>query len=156
MEGDFAGESKLFMSSKHFREYFKPYHKEIVDHVHKRGLKIIKHTDGNVWPILDDLLEVGFDGFHPVQPQCMDIAEVKEHVGGNLCLSGNIDCRDLLCFDSEENVERTVKQTIETAAPGGGYIICSSNSIHPGVKPENYIAMIRAAHKYGVYPSEGP
>lgn len=156
LAGDFAGESKLFMSPRHFREHFKPYHNEIVEHVHEHGLKIIKHSDGNVWPILDDFLEVGFDGFHPIQPQCMDIARVKEHVSGNLCLLGNIDCRDLLCFDTEENVVKAVKETIEKAAPGGGYIICSSNSIHPGVKPENYIAMIRAAHKYGVYPSEVP
>jgi uroporphyrinogen decarboxylase len=49
-------------------------------------------------------------------------------------------------------VEDVVKHTIKIAAPGGSYIIMSSNSIHPGVKPENYIAMVKAAHKYGVYP----
>lgn len=151
MEGDLAGESTTLMSPKHYREYVKCYQREIVDYAHQKGLKIVKHSDGNVWPILDDFVEVGFDGFHPVQPQCMDIAEVKEHLAGKVCLLGNIDCRHLLPFGTEEEVEEAVKETIEKAAPGGGYIICSSNSIHPGCKAENYLAMIKAAHKYGVY-----
>jgi uroporphyrinogen decarboxylase len=58
----------------------------------------------------------------------------------------------LLCFDTPENVEKAVQDTIAKAAPGGGYIISSSNSIHVGVKPENYLAMLKAAHRYGVYP----
>jgi len=151
--GDLAGEYTTIMSPKHYREFIKPYHREIVDHAHKRGLKIIKHTDGNVWSILDDFLEVGFDGLHPIQPQCMDIGEVKTYLAGKMCVMGNIDCRDLLVSGTEEEVEQTVRETIEKAAPGGGYIISSSNSIHPNVKPENYIAMIRAAHKYGIYSS---
>lgn len=149
--GDLAGEKTTIMSPKHYREYIKPYHRELVEHTHQRGAKIVKHSDGNVWPILDDLLEVGFDGIHPIQPQCMDIAEVKAYLAGRACILGNIDCRDLLPFGSEEDVDAAVKETIREAAPGGGYIISSSNSIHPGCKPENYIAMVRAAHKYGVY-----
>jgi uroporphyrinogen decarboxylase len=151
MPGDLAGEYTTIMSPKHYREYIKPYHKEIVDHAHQRGLRIVKHTDGNAWPILDDFLEVGFDGLHPIQPQCMDIGEVKAYLAGKMCVLGNIDCRDLLVSGTEEEVEETVRETIEKAAPGGGYIISSSNSIHPGCKPENYIAMVNAAHKYGAY-----
>ncbi len=81
----------------------------------------------------------------------MDIAKVKAHVNGKCCLVGNIDCRYLLCEGSEEEVEEEVLRTIEIAAPGGGYVISTSNSVHPGVKPENYIAMVRAAQKYGLY-----
>jgi uroporphyrinogen decarboxylase len=149
--GDLAGETTTLMSPRHFRIYVKPYHREIVEYAHKNGFKIVKHSDGNVWSILDDFVEVGFDGIHPIQPQCMDIGEVKEYLAGKACILGNIDCRDLLPFGSEEEVENAVKETIETAAPGGGYIICSSNSIHPGCKAENYRAMINAAHKYGEY-----
>lgn len=153
MNGDLAGELTTIMSPKHHREYTKPYHKELVDRAHQKGLKIVKHSDGNLWPILDDLLEVGFDALHPIQPQCMDIGEVKAYLGGRMCVVGNIDCRDLLVSGAEEEVERTVKETIEKAGQGGGYIISSSNSIHPNCKPENYTAMIRAAHKYGGYDS---
>lgn len=149
--GDLAGEYTTIMSPEHYREYIKPYHREIVEHAHRSGAKIVKHTDGNIWSILDDLLEVGFDGIHPIQPQCMDIGEAKRHIAGRACVLGNIDCRDLLPSGTEEEVESTVKDTIAQAAPGGGYIISSSNSIHPGVKPANYIAMVKAAHRYGVY-----
>ena len=151
LPGDLAGEQTLLMSPKHFREFVKPYEREIVEHTHRRGLKIVKHSDGNMWPILDDIMEMGFDGFHPIQPQCMDIGEVKRHVAGTVCLLGNIDCRDLLPFGTEEEVDRIVKETIAKAAPGGGYIVSSSNTIHPACKAENYIAMVKAAHKYGRY-----
>ena len=151
MPGDLSSETTTLISPDHYRKYVKPYHREIVECAHQHGLKIVKHSDGNMWPILDDFLEVGFDGLHPIQPQCMDIREVKSYVAGKACILGNIDCRDLLVFGTEEEVEETVKETIEIAAPGGGYIISSSNSIHPGCKPENYIAMVRAAHQYGVY-----
>jgi uroporphyrinogen decarboxylase len=151
IEGDLAGEQTTLISPNHYRQFIKPYQKEIVDLAHEKGLKIVKHSDGNMWPILDDHIEIGFDGFSPIQPDCMDIAEVKAHVKGNCCLVGNIDCRHLLCEGSEEEVEEAVRGTIEIAAPGGGYIICSSNSVHPGVKAENYIAMVQAAKKYGQY-----
>lgn len=151
MYGDLAGERTTLISLKHYREYIKPYHRETVDYAHREGLRIVKHTDGNAWLILDDFVEAGFDGFHPIQPQCMDIAEVKEHLAGSMSLLGNIDCRDLLPYGTEEEVEQVVKETIRVAAPGGGYIICSSNSIHPGCKAENFVAMVEAAHKYGVY-----
>lgn len=151
VEGDLAGEKTTLMSPNHYREFIKPYHAQIVEYAHQRGLKIVKHSDGNVWPILDDLVEVGFDGFHPIQPQCMGIAEVKRYVGDRICLIGNIDCRYLLPFGTPEEVDEAVRMTIEIAAPGGGYIISSSNSIHAACKAENYIAMIQAAHKYGRY-----
>jgi uroporphyrinogen decarboxylase len=149
--GDLAGEWTTIMSPKHYREFIKPYHKRLVKHAHDKGLKIIKHSDGNIWSILDDLIEVGFDGIHPIQPQCMDIGEVKSHLKGKACVLGNIDCRDLLVSGTPEEVDRTVKDTIDKAAPDGGYIISSSNSIHPGCKSDNYIAMVNAAHKYGKY-----
>lgn len=153
MPGDLAGEKTTLISPEHYREFTKPYHKEIVAYAHQKELKVVKHSDGNLWPILDDFLEVGFDGIHPIQPQCMDIGEVKKYLAGKACILGNIDCRNLLPFGTKEEVKQTVKETIQKAAPGGGYIITSSNSIHPACKPENYIAMVKAAHKYGIYNS---
>ena len=151
MGGDFAYETGLLFSLKDYREYLKPYHVEIVEHAHQKGAMVVKHSDGDVWFLLDDWMEVGFDGIHPVQPQCMDIKEVKEYVNGKMAVLGNIDCRNLLVSGSEEEVRKTVKEIIKKTAPGGGYIVSSSNSIHPGCKPENYIAMVEAAHRYGVY-----
>ncbi len=152
LEGDLSFNTNTLMSPDQYRRFLKPFHSEVVRSAHEQGLKIIKHSDGNLWPILDDLLEAGFDGIHPIQPQSMDIKEVKAHLAGRAAVLGNIDCSFLLPFGSEQEVEETVRTTIRDAAPGGGYIISSSNSIHPGVKPENYIAMVKAARRYGAYP----
>ena len=149
--GDYAHEKGLLFSLQDYREYLKPLHLELVEHAHGKGLLIVKHSDGNVWPLLDDWMEVGFDGIHPIQPQCMDIEKVKRYVGQRIAVLGNIDCRDLLVFGTQEQVVRAVKETIKRTAPGGGYIISSSNSIHPACRPENYLAMVEAAHQYGSY-----
>ena len=148
---DLAFNQSTLMSPAQYEDLVLPYHKEITALVHKRGMKIIKHSDGNMWPIMEGMVEAGFDGLHPIQPQCMNIAEVKAKYGKRICLIGNIDCA-VPPFGSEEDIEKTVKETIAIAAPGGGYIISSSNSIHPGCKGENYVAMVRAARKYGKYP----
>lgn len=149
--GDIASERAPLFSLRHFRQYLRPYYEETVATAHAHGLPVICHSDGNMWPFMEDLIEIGFDGTHPIQPQCMDIAEVKRKLGDRMCLVGNIDCRDLLCFGTEEEVERTVEETISVAAPRGGYMLCSSNSIHPDVRPQNYLAMVKAGQKYGLY-----
>jgi len=152
LEGDLAMKTNTFMSPDHYRRFIKPFHQEICETAHSRGVPIIKHTDGNIWPILNDLVEAGFDGIHPIQPQSMDIVEVKEKINGRTCILGNIDCTYLLPFGTEEEVVASVIDTIRKVAPGGGYILSSSNSIHPGCKGENVIAMFKTAKKYGVYP----
>lgn len=151
MGGDYADEGNLIISPEHYREYFKPVHEVIISKIHELGAKIVKHSDGNVWKLMGDFIEVGFDGFHPVQPQCMDIIEVKEYLDNRMAIIGNIDCRSLLVTGTPEEVDSVVKETIKKTSPGGGYIISSSNSIHPNVKPENYIAMVEAAKQYGDY-----
>ncbi len=152
LDGDLAFNQTTLMSPAQYERFIFPYHKEIVAHAHAKGLKIIKHSDGNMSPIMDGIADAGFDGFHPIQPQCMDIGEVKAKYGKRMCMLGNIDCTYLLPFGTEAEVEQTVKETIAKAAPGGGFILSSSNSIHPGCKSENYIAMVKAARKYGAYP----
>ncbi len=155
LDGDLASNTNMLISPKHFREYVKPYYSEIVEHVHHMGLKVFKHTDGNHMKIFDDLIEIGFNGIHPIQPQCMDLAEIKEKYGDKICLMGNIDCMETLVKKDLRAVEEEVKRAIEIAAPGGGYILASSNTIHPGVKDSNYITMVNAAHRYGLYDKKG-
>lgn len=151
LDGDLTGNDFMLMSMDHFRRFIKPYKREIIDHAHGKGMKVAKHSDGNMWALLDDLIDLGFDGFHPVQPQCMTIAETKAYLDGRVCMLGNVDCLDLLVFGTPEAVERETRKTILEGAPGGGLILCSSNSLHPGVRPENALAMFRAAKRYGDY-----
>ena len=152
VEDDLAYNNSTIMSPAQFDKFIKPYNQELVDHARKLRLKVIHHSDGNLWPILDSMLEMGYDGLNPLQPQGgMDLKKVKNYCGDRLCLLGNIDCSHLLCFGTADEVEEAVIKAIEDAAAGGGYVICSSNTIHPGVKPENFLAMVGAAKKYGEY-----
>lgn len=151
LDGDLAFNTNTIMSPVDFREFIQPYYSEVVDFVHRKGLKVFKHTDGDHSKLTDDLLQTGINGLHPIQPQCLDMSVMKHRYGNRVCLIGNIDCMETLVSGSEADVEEEVMRTIKIAAPGGGYILSSSNTIHPGVKAENYIAMVKAAHKYGRY-----
>jgi uroporphyrinogen decarboxylase len=150
-DGDLTGNDYMLMSMDHYREFIKPYKKEIVDHAHARGLRVVKHSDGNMWALLDELVDIGFDGFHPVQPQCMEICEAKAFLQGRMCVFGNVDCLDLLVYGAPQEVDAATRACILQGAPGGGHVLCSSNSLHPGVRPENALAMFHAAQKYGDY-----
>ena len=150
---DYAGNQGPLVSRAIFKAFILPRLKKMVEAIHEEGGQVIKHSDGNLWPILDMIVNTGIDGIHPLEPVAgMDIGEVKEKYGNRVCLLGNIDCADLLCHGTETEVEAAVKDCIRKASRGGGHIICSSNSIHSSVNPKNYLAMIRAAKKYGHYP----
>jgi uroporphyrinogen decarboxylase len=95
----------------------------------------------------------GIDGIDPIDPLAkMDLATVKKRWGDKVAIKGNVDCAFLLVDGPIEGVVESVKNCIRIAGPGGGYACSSSNSIHSGVKPEFYIAMIEAVREYGVYP----
>jgi uroporphyrinogen decarboxylase len=101
---------------------------------------------------MDTLLETGYDGINPLEPQAgMTIKKVKEYCGDKICLFGNIDCVDLLPSGSREQVQQAVIQAIKDGARGGGLVICSANSLHPGVDAENCNAMFKAVRKHGWY-----
>jgi uroporphyrinogen decarboxylase len=152
VEDDIANTHAPMISPEHFREFVNPYNKMLVDRGHELGLKVVRHSDGNLWSLLDMLLATGYDGLNPLEPQAdMDLKRVKTHCGDKICLLGNIDCLELLPDGTPEQVDAAVKQAIEDAAAGGGYIVCSSNSLHPAVNPENCIAMFEATKKYGHY-----
>ncbi len=151
IDGDICGNNYTLMSIEHFRSFILPYKKQLVDHAHGLDRKIVKHSDGMVWPIMDDLITAGFDGFHPVQPQCMDMKTTKAYLHKRLCVFGNVDCLDLLVFGKPDEVVEATRQCIAEASPDGGHILCSSNSLHPGCKAENVIAMFKAANRFGSY-----
>ncbi len=152
VEDDIAGNESTLISPRHFQEFVAPYNQQVLDYAQGQGLKVVRHSDGNLWPILERLLDMGYDGLNPLEPQAgMDLKRVKAYCGDRICLLGNIDCGQLLCSGTEAEVEAAVIQAIADAAPGGGYVLCSSNSIHPGVKPENFLAMVRAARAHGLY-----
>lgn len=146
---DLADTKSPWMSREMFQEFFLPYQKIVASAIKKPW---VFHSDGNLMPILDDLLTLGMNGIHPIQPAAMDIKKVKSLVRDRVCILGNIDLDYTLTLGTPEEVDREVKERIAVAGPGGGYIITSANSLTDYCKTENVWAMANAIKKYGKYP----
>ena len=87
-----------------------------------------------------------------MQPDVMSIGDVKEKYGDRICLSGNVDCKYVLPYGSEEEVRNDVRRCIDAEGKGGGFILASSNSLHANVDVKNIYVMFDEARKYGQYP----
>jgi uroporphyrinogen decarboxylase len=147
---DYAHNQGPLMSPDVFRQFILPRLQKMVDLIHAEGAFCIKHSDGNIYPLLDMIVGTGADGINPIEPVAgMDLKTVKRLVGDRVCLTGNIDCAHLLPHGTVEQVREAVRQAIADAGAGGGYILTSSNSIHSSVKPENFVAMVRACREFG-------
>ena len=150
---DYAGNHGPLMSPRHFRKLFFPGLCQVVQGFKELGLLVIKHTDGNLWPILDMIVDSGIDCLDPIDPLAgMDLASVKAHYGDRIALKGNVDCAQLMTFGTPDQVAEATRDAIRQGALGGGFILSSSNSIHSSVKPENYLAMLQTLEQYGRYP----
>lgn len=150
---DYAFNRGPFLSPQIFDSMIKPRMKKFCDAVHAAGGYVIKHSDGNMTQLMDSLIEAGYDGFQGIDPLAdMDIGVIKEKYGKKLSLWGNIDCGNLLTFGTTEQVKDAVKECIRKAAPGGGFVFMSCNSIPYSVNPKNYEAMLKYARKFGNYP----
>ncbi len=150
---DYAGRIGPLVSPTVFRRFFLPGIKRVVQAVHEEGALCVKHSDGNIWPLMDGFVEAGFDGINPIEPVAgMDLAEVKRRYGDRLSIIGNVDCGYILSHASLAEVVADVKRCLRDGAPGGGFVLSSSNSLHSSVRPQNYLAMVEAGKRYGAYP----
>jgi len=149
---DYAGNHGPMMSPALFRRFLLPPLRKMIALIHDEGALCIKHSDGDLYPLLDDIVSAGPDGINPIEPVAgMELKKVKQLVGDRVCLTGNIDCARLLPHGTPEQVREAVRQAIADAAPGGGYILTSSNSIHSSCDPRNFVAMVRACQEFGAY-----
>jgi uroporphyrinogen decarboxylase len=148
---DIAFGTGTMISPKDLRKYVFPWYEQVVKLCHDKGVYVFYHTDGMIWEIMDDLINLGFDALHPIDPTCMDIVELKKKVGDKICLMGNV-ATDLLQNGTPQEVEAMTRKKIQALAPGGGYCVGSGNSVPEWAKIENYQAMINATLKYGKYP----
>ena len=150
---DYASTENPFVSPRMFRELLAAPLKRVLTGFKEVGLMVIKHTDGNIRPILDMVVEAGMDALDPIDPLAgLDIGQMKQQWGHRLALKGNVDCAHTLTNGTEKQVVEETLAVIRKAASGGGLILSSSNSIHSGVKPGNYLAMWNAIRTYGRYP----
>ena len=149
---DYAHNFAPMMSPAHFEEFIYPRLKKAIAAIHEEGALCIKHSDGNLWAILDLIVAAGPDAINPLEPMAdMDMGRVKAAFGKQVSLVGNIDCGELLSHGTPAQVEAAVRDCIAAGAPGGGFILSSSNSIHSSVDPANYQAMVQAGLTYGTY-----
>jgi len=140
------------MPPRVLEEFFGPSLRRITEEAHKRGIKIIIHSCGNVNLLLDLFADWGFDGVHSLEPTAgIDLAEVKKRLGKRMCIFGNMDISHVLSEGTREEVEAAVKAMLQAAALDGGFIMAMTNS-HNEVKVENTRWMIEDTHRYGTYP----
>jgi uroporphyrinogen decarboxylase len=144
---DYAGKNGVFMSPKHFSEFVLPGLTAVVKAVHDAGAPVIKHSDGNLWKIMDLLFSTGVDMLGPLEPAYVDLAEVRRRSGGRTGVMGNVDV-DLLSRGSADQVRQATRELLARMAPLGGHILSSGNSISSSVRGDNYMAMVETARTW--------
>lgn len=151
---DYASNTGLMISPRTFRRHFKPALKRLVDTVksYRPDLKVMFHSDGMIAPLLPELIEIGVDVVHPLEPVTkLDQAAIKAEFGDRIAFLGGIDISHAMP-GSHDDVVAEVRRRIDLLGAGGGYILAPSNHLQADVPPENVIALYQTAHDYGRYP----
>lgn len=151
---DFGAQNRMLVSPAIFREFFKPRYAKLFAEwkaIHP-SVKVAFHSDGYVYPILADLVEIGLDILNPVQPKSMDPAQVKRDFGDHLTLWGTVDIQEVLPYGRPEDVAAEVRLRMRTVGRGGGLIIAPAHNIQADVPIENILAFYHSSKEYGRYP----
>ena len=149
--GDYCFNTGPFLPPDLFAEFVTPFLVELTQGYRDMGFYVIKHTDGNIMPILDQLMASRPHALHSLDPQGgVDIAEVKRLVGDQVCLIGNVNCGLLETGTDEECVE-SVRYALRHGMPGGGYIFSTSNCIYTGMRLSRYELMLDVWGREGNY-----
>ena len=156
---DFGMTDRPIISPEMFRELIKPIMKRMFDFFKERTpAKRFFHTDGAVYPLLQDFVDLGVEALNPVQVSAAgmgDTAKLKREFGSSLAFWGAVDTHRVLPYGSPAEVREEVRRRIVDLGPGGGYVLCSVHNIQPEVPPENVVAMFDAAYELGRYPLKG-
>lgn len=153
---DLGTEQSLLMSPAMYRRILKPIHADYIAFIKARTkAKVFFHTDGDVYDLLDDLVEIGVDILNPVQSgsgKLGNLAEVKRRYGSRLAFCGAIDTQHVLPNGTPAEVRAEVRRAIATLGPGGGYLLSAVHTVMNEVPAENVLAMVDAALEFGSYP----
>jgi hypothetical protein len=149
---DYGYNKGTFLRPEIIEDLYYPAMKRQCESAHALGLKILKHSCGNNWPIMDQFVRAGYDGYQSIQPTAgMEIAKLKELYGDRIALWGGVSC-ERLAGGTVEETRALTQYALEHAAPGGGFICASSHSLLVGTKFENYCAMLDEIRRHGRYP----
>jgi uroporphyrinogen decarboxylase len=148
---DYCFNTGPFLSPAQFSEFVTPFLARLVQGYRDQGYYVIKHTDGNIMPILDQLAQCRPHALHSIDPQAgVDIAEVKRLYGKELCLIGNVNC-GLIQNGSEDEIIANARYCLKHGMPGGGYIFGTSNCVYTGMPLERYELINRLWQNEGRY-----
>lgn len=149
---DYCFNDNPFFSPMMFDEFITPYLSQLISAYREMGFYVIKHTDGNIMPILDSLVSTNPHGLQSLDPQGgVDIAEVKRRIGNRVCLIGNVNC-GLLQTGTDEEVVESCRYALRHGMPNGGYVYGSSNCIYTGMPLKRYELMLEVWRREGNYP----
>jgi len=151
--GDFSASVGPMISPQSIRGIFLPGMQNISDFAHRAGVRVMSHNCGNNWKIMDILIEAGYEAYQSIQSKTadMDLKRLKEKYGDKISFWGGINIENLVEGTPEENW-KDVLYALKYAAPGGGFILGTSNSVAYGSRYDNYMSALEALHKYGNYP----
>ena len=148
---DYCFNTGPFLSPAKFGEFVTPYLAELTRGYRDLGYYVIKHTDGNIMPILDQLVQTGPHALHSLDPQGgVDLAEVKRRYGREVCLIGNVHC-GMMDTGTPAQVEAAARHALQAGMPGGGYIFSTSNCIYTGMPLASYEVMLDVWRREGNY-----
>lgn len=148
---DYCFNTGPFLSPRHFAEFITPYLAQITKAYREMGFYVIKHTDGNIMPIIDQLLSTKPHALHSLDPQAgVDIAEVKRRYGDQICLIGNVNCA-MLDTGTPQAIAESARYALRSGMPRGGYIFSTSNCIYTGMPLASYRIMLDVWRQEGVY-----
>lgn len=149
---DMAFRSGPMFNPRLMKELYGEALQRIAETAHRLGMKIVIHSCGNVYQLLDWFADCGFDGVHALEPTAgVELSKAKEMVGDRLCLLGNMDITHILVQADKEEVFDAVRASIRAAARGGGYIIAPTNS-HQTMSVDRLRWMLEAVERFGRYP----
>ena len=150
---DLGFSTGLYMSPIHFFRHVYPLLGDLIRGIKGRGIPVLLHCDGNINSILAELVDLGIDGYNPVERKShMDIFALKKEYGSRLCLVGNVDASGTLCHGTYQDVQAEVLELLERVAPGGAFILSSDSDLRNEMPVDNIMAMIETGRKYGTYP----
>ena len=148
---DYCFNSGPFLPVPWFDRFVMPHLVKQIRAYREMGFYTIKHTDGNIMPILDRLVEAGPHALHSLDPQGgVDISEVVKLVGDKIALCGNVDCVKLQTGTDAECIE-SARHALEHGMKAPGYVFCTSNCVYTGMKLSRYELVLDVWRKYGVY-----
>jgi uroporphyrinogen decarboxylase len=145
---DWGTQANLIMSPRTWRKMIAPGEQQEYDLLRSYGKDVFVHSCGDIRKIMPDLVELGVDGLNPVQPECMQIAELKEKYGHRITYWGGISTQRTLPYGTPDEVAREVEETIRIMSRDGGYITAPSQEIQTDVPYENLIALIESAKRF--------